>query len=533
MVLLMVSVGVGVSLSFSSTTDQDANLRVSTAAAPTILNGASVEYTGKSQQIVTNLPAGMRYAISTEYIDPTTVDAGKIVPKGYVALDYLSGEEIPMDADVTVDSIDTGFNVTTGMVCRFDAAIFDDAGDCSIFQASNNFCFFTVDDGWGLRAGSKSYCYYGGKKYGRYTVEFSTISQNLYLEIDHQRLFCSNEVVNYNGFNSRVYLLDIGNAGCIHPHVYFATMWDSNHKLVRDFVPVRRESDGVPGMYDVHENKFYTKRGTNANAKLTAGRVVNASSALKNLVWADSVNDSANQMVLKANTQYYVYYYTPNGDGEQVVTPMAVQSFTVLGHDYHFTFDQYTGIATYICNPCGDRYRSTCLAGDGHDMVRVIVGDDATGYTLHFCQRCNYSKYQANDCHGAYEHKIVIGLTSEAYNTQLVICLYNDSNEMMDIRDVMDTICPDTPQFDEGGVLIYNPNNAPIGCSGEVTLNTNSTQKFNVLYAIGKRVASQKQFSILVYFNWFGTGGNTSHYFIMRDDHIDNNVTCTDTVTRV
>ncbi|MCM1404716.1 MAG: hypothetical protein NC133_04450, partial [Prevotella sp.] len=151
---------------------------------------------------------------------------------------------------------------------------------------------------------------------------------------------------------------------------------------------------------------------------------------------------------------------------------------------------------------------------------------------LYRCTHCGDSYYVENGNRN-YLHEIAIGLTSAAYDTNLIIRIYNDSIDALDIRDVMDTICPDTPQFDEDGVLIYNPNNALIGCGGEVILNTDPTQKFNVLYAIGRRVASQGQFSILVYYDWFGTVENTSHYFIMRDDHIDNNVTCTDTVTQV
>ncbi|MCM1404420.1 MAG: hypothetical protein NC133_02885, partial [Prevotella sp.] len=210
-----------------------------------------------------------------------------------------------------------------------------------------------------------------------------------------------------------------------------------------------------------------------------------------------------------------------------------------------------------------------CSEGDAHDFVDTVLEPTCTaaGYTWHTCQRCHY-QYQINPqgalghdyqpvdsspspdlmlyrctrCHDSYYvengnrnylHEIAIGLTSAAYDTNLIIRIYNDSIDALDIRDVMDTICPDTPQFDEDGVLIYNPNNALIGCGGEVILNTNPTPKFNVLYAIGRRVASQKQFSILVYYDWFGTGKNTSHYFIMRDDHIDDQIMLTDTVTQV
>ena len=46
-----------------------------------------------------------------------------------------------------------------------------------------------------------------------------------------------------------------------HAKIYFTKIYD-NDKLVRNFVPCYRKSDGVIGLYDKVENKFYTNGGT-------------------------------------------------------------------------------------------------------------------------------------------------------------------------------------------------------------------------------------------------------------------------------
>ena len=52
--------------------------------------------------------------------------------------------------------------------------------------------------------------------------------------------------------------------------IYSAKIWNDG-TLVRDFVPARRESDGVLGMYDLANGQFYTNAGTGT---FTAGPVV-------------------------------------------------------------------------------------------------------------------------------------------------------------------------------------------------------------------------------------------------------------------
>ena len=43
--------------------------------------------------------------------------------------------------------------------------------------------------------------------------------------------------------------------------MYYFKIWN-NDTLVRDYIPCYRTSDGVIGLYDLVENKFYTNSGT-------------------------------------------------------------------------------------------------------------------------------------------------------------------------------------------------------------------------------------------------------------------------------
>ena len=405
-------------------------------ATPTILGGAPAEYTGVAQKIVTDLPAGMRYAISTEYIDPATIDAGKIVPAGYTALDYLQG--------TGTQWIDTGFSTDTGMVARY-AAVWskDNSGsDCVVGAAGNGNNYgllrpdYSTEDScrWELGFANRTIIerMYGNGVDKKYTVQFSTVSENVYLDVDNNRVITDTDVVTYNAstninlFTSR---FDDSVGSACSAWLYYAIIWSSDGELVRDFVPVRRD-DGKLGMYDVYNNKFYENNGT---GEFIAGEAVNT--AAKNLVWADNVNDPNNQKVLAANTKYYVYYYTPNSD-TTTVSAMSVKEIDVqcnthvygewqtktaagcttdgvrqrvcqgcehvdsevipaIGHTYTQSFDQTTGNTTFTCIRCDHSYSYACTDKEnGHSFIDdtpTPAECEAMGYTTHRCTTCQYS----------------------------------------------------------------------------------------------------------------------------------------------
>lgn len=63
-----------------------------------------------------------------------------------------------------------------------------------------------------------------------------------------------------------------------HARIYYAKIYDNNI-LVRDFVPVVRSRDGVAGLYDMVENKFYTNIGSGS---FKTGEVISADKGMSN-----------------------------------------------------------------------------------------------------------------------------------------------------------------------------------------------------------------------------------------------------------
>ena len=84
----------------------------------------------------------------------------------------------------------------------------------------------------------------------------------------HKNVLTVNEVthkINYANFNAESSLLLGGsrNAGeisimnALYGYMYFCKVWD-NDTLIRDFIPCYRKQDGMSGMYDLVNGKFYT-----------------------------------------------------------------------------------------------------------------------------------------------------------------------------------------------------------------------------------------------------------------------------------
>ena len=359
----------------ATTVEQRTAVPVTEATAtPTILGGTTPEYTGTAQKIVTDLPDGMRYIIRKEQIDPTTIDAGKIVPKGYTALDYLQG--------TGTQYIDTGFATDTGLVAKYAALYQATEQERGSFTATvvgvgtstgyrSVFYPHSVTDNqlrWELwhHVDQSNYAntyYYGNTLEQKYSIEFSTVNSHIYADINGDRLVSAHTSHPYQigNFDSGKVWLYTGSPEFPAAKVmlYYATVYNSDGKLVRDFVPVRAD-DGALGMYDLCTGELYQNNGT---GEFIAGEAVNT--AIKGWEWLDSVDDDGNNRVLDANTKYYVYYYTPNTD-TTTVTPLAVKEFYVncTNHVYgEWTFVSFTadGIINQqrSCALCHDEQQRT------------------------------------------------------------------------------------------------------------------------------------------------------------------------------
>jgi len=133
------------------------------------------------------------------------------------------------------------------------------------------------------------------------TLQVSREGDNLIVYSNNESVF--NGQVGWKDFtsNSRVYLfasyLSSGNAVYTSKaRLYYAKLYGSNGALVRDLVPVRRNSNGVLGMYDKANNQFYGNANTASGAAdFTPGpEVLNQDPAIPGMTWTATWTANAN-----------------------------------------------------------------------------------------------------------------------------------------------------------------------------------------------------------------------------------------------
>ena len=157
--------------------------------------------------------------------------------------------------------IDTGFvpNQDTRIVCTIKTPKIDEDSFCFGSSSSwdrNAFEF------WSKESGIRSQLGYDGQGKYKNKVPYDTIC-----EIDFNK-----NVWNYNGvINTFSYeeFMCPWNLFIWHSKRYGSSIYGNvdyynsfkiydNGKLIRDFIPAKRKSDGVIGMYDLVGRKFYT-----------------------------------------------------------------------------------------------------------------------------------------------------------------------------------------------------------------------------------------------------------------------------------
>jgi len=183
------------------------------------------------------------------------------LPSGYTGLEYLKSN--------TGTYIDTGYkaNLNTKMVVDFAVGHEQPTGNTYIFgensNGDNNKCFYMA-----TKAGSLLY------------AQFDTISRQIvtdpsYVPNQKYRTTLSKDGwyvdnvlgATYNG--ATAFTTDntlslfkasrtAAQSGII---IYQATIYE-NDTLVRDFIPAKRNSDNVLGLYDLANDVFYTNAGT-------------------------------------------------------------------------------------------------------------------------------------------------------------------------------------------------------------------------------------------------------------------------------
>lgn len=183
------------------------------------------------------------------------------LPSGYTQLEYIrsSGTQY----------IDTGFTPNQNTRVVFDGFISAESGRSA-------YAFGVRTSGWSnaLAAGATS----GGVWQCGYanSSNSSSVAVGARCVVDVDRgLFkvSQNGTVLYeNNFGStsftapgNIYLFTLNNNGSIYNsasgQIYSFKIYD-NGNLVRDFVPAKRNSDGVAGLYDTANGVFYTNAGS-------------------------------------------------------------------------------------------------------------------------------------------------------------------------------------------------------------------------------------------------------------------------------
>ena len=164
--------------------------------------------------------------------------------------------------------IDTGFVANGGMVAEYKAMFLNYGYIVGSHNVSSpygrNGGYLRFDEKWELGYGETYPTGSSGSLNTIYTVKFSTLYNNAYLEVDGTRILSTS---GQNVSTNNVYLLtntialSIPNGITTEARVYYVKIWDASGNLVRDYVPYIN-SQGQVGMLDKVNNKFYGNNGS-------------------------------------------------------------------------------------------------------------------------------------------------------------------------------------------------------------------------------------------------------------------------------
>lgn len=187
--------------------------------------------------------------------------AGDLLPAWYQRLEYIQ--------NTSTAYIDTGVqpNYTFEYELKANAV----TGGCVVGTYFNSegtdYRFFQVNNQFYFDVGNKRLCgiddqskwtYPYHVKWGNYYIEELNVGVKITYTTFDEKMENAN-------ISSNVYLL--GGKGYVPGKVWLFKIWD-NGKLIRDFVPCKRRSDNVYGMYDKVEGKFYASA---SNVAFTGG----------------------------------------------------------------------------------------------------------------------------------------------------------------------------------------------------------------------------------------------------------------------
>ena len=250
---------------------------VNASSAATCTTCTGTTYSGVGAAACTSCPAGYTHDTTAGKTSDTQCqvqcNAGTYVENqgitGYTRLDYLESTASPSQAYIDTDR---DFNSTYTYEIKF----LKTGGNNAIMGARNNSSGYSAKGNFSVSFSSGETAMYSSTSSELNvlrTVRYQQASKTLLFDgTDYwQSAWITSVSIPYN-----VYLFAINAAGYVigsrtgAVRIYSYSVWDMNGALIQNLVPVQRNSDGEPGMYDTVSGKFFINRGAGA---FTAGPV--------------------------------------------------------------------------------------------------------------------------------------------------------------------------------------------------------------------------------------------------------------------
>lgn len=195
-----------------------------------------------------------------------TLNESGNLPSGYIPLQYLQSSG--------TQYINTNHLATANTRTIFDYEYLNaSASWAGLFGSDNNPTNNNM--GYGLFLNGSTYsCYVSSHTTGScWNQQVGTWTQNqrTLLDFTHKKLIINNVAYNLKTtvFDTSlvpmylfVFRRSAGNAGVSSIRLYSCQIWEGT-TLVRNFIPAKRATDGVLGLYDTANNTFYTNVGSN------------------------------------------------------------------------------------------------------------------------------------------------------------------------------------------------------------------------------------------------------------------------------
>lgn len=192
-----------------------------------------------------------------------------VLPSGYTKLEYIA----TASSESLNAYIDTGVYANPNLRVNAEVEFIEVKANASIFRSGVNFwagVYVTGDKRWGYTYKDDSGNFTALSNFSapqtgiRYTIDFD--GKQKILKINNSSITIQRSPATKTCSKTLPLLGGIGGDGVsvysdFYGKLYNCMIYD-NDVLVRNFIPAKRNSDGVVGMYDTVNGVFYTNAGT-------------------------------------------------------------------------------------------------------------------------------------------------------------------------------------------------------------------------------------------------------------------------------